>query len=164
MGESGAKRNSKERWAEFRFGVVGALLSSPPERGGLRQALRDLAARTWQHPITGKAKRYGIATIERWYYRSYRERGSIVQALRRKTRVDVGRPRVLDESVKTILREQYRIHPIKLQNGPFCLLPCQAGLICRPGARTILFKSGRPRRSLLRAGLPRAQKTVPSVI
>ena len=111
MAESKTTRSSKELWAEFRFGVVGALLSSPPARGQLRRALRELAAHDWRHPITGDPTTYGIATIERWFYRSREERGSIVQALRRKARLDVGCSRVLDETIKSFLRSQHREHP-----------------------------------------------------
>ena len=111
MGDDGTTKSSSERWAEFRFGVVGQLLSSPPARGLLRAALMELSDRTWKHPFTGEPTRYGVATIERWYYRSQRERGSIVQALRRKSRTDVGRSRALDDTVKNLLRAQHHEHP-----------------------------------------------------
>jgi hypothetical protein len=39
-----------ERWARFRFSVIGALLAAPPHKGALQGALRDLAQRTWSHP------------------------------------------------------------------------------------------------------------------
>ena len=34
---------SRERWARFRFAIVGPLLAAPPERGQLRQELERLA-------------------------------------------------------------------------------------------------------------------------
>ncbi len=105
------KKSSSELWAEFRFGVVGGLLSSPPAAGGLQAAIKALAAQSWQHPISGKQAQYGVATIERWYYRAKRERGSAVEALRRKTRADVGATRVVDDAVKSVLREHHREHP-----------------------------------------------------
>ena len=37
-------------WAQFRFSVVGSLLSSPPARGTFHSAIRPLAAMTWPHP------------------------------------------------------------------------------------------------------------------
>ena len=104
------KKSSSELWAEFRFGVVGGLLSSPPAAGELQVVLKELAARSWQHPINGKPAQYSVPTIERWYYRAKCERGSAVEALRRKTRADIGVSRVLDEEVKSILREQHREH------------------------------------------------------
>jgi transposase InsO family protein len=70
-----------------------------------------LAARSWKHPISGKQTHYGVATIERWYYRAKRERGSVVLVLQRKTRADAGVTRVLDEEVKRLLRVQHRDHP-----------------------------------------------------
>ena len=41
-----------------------------------------LAARTWQHPITGKPARFGLSTIERWYARARREGRDPVGVLR----------------------------------------------------------------------------------
>lgn len=105
------KKSSSELWAEFRFGVVGGLLSSPPAAGELQTGLKELSARSWQHPLSAEQTQYGVATIERWYYRAKRERGSAVVALRRKTRADIGVSRVVDETVKSILREQHRAHP-----------------------------------------------------
>jgi len=105
------KKSSSELWAEFRFGVVGGLLSSPPAPGELQAALKELAAGSWKHPISGEPTQYGVATIERWYYRAKRERGSAVSVLRRKTRSDTGVSRVLDETVKELLREQHRAYP-----------------------------------------------------
>jgi putative transposase len=54
-------------WARFRFSVVGALLSSPPPRGDLKAALRDLAAKTWTHPVSGREVQFSAVTIERWF-------------------------------------------------------------------------------------------------
>mgnify|MGYP006197459033 CR=1 FL=1 len=51
---SGADNASvHERWASFRFSVVGQLLAAPPPKGMLRRELKQLAARMWRHPITG---------------------------------------------------------------------------------------------------------------
>ena len=49
---SGVAR-SHERWARFRFSVIGPLLAAPPERGELQEQLKSLAAKKWHHPITG---------------------------------------------------------------------------------------------------------------
>ena len=56
-----------ERWAQFRFAVVGALLAAPPPRGQLRAELERLAARTWKHPVSGEPKQFAVSTIESWY-------------------------------------------------------------------------------------------------
>jgi hypothetical protein len=63
-----------ERWAHLRFSVVGQLLAAPPPQGELRAELRKLAARTWQHPVTGEPVRFALSTIERWLLRARRER------------------------------------------------------------------------------------------
>ena len=59
-----------ERWARLRFSVIGQLLAAPPAKGALRAALKQLAAREWRHPSTGAPVRFGVSTVERWYYRS----------------------------------------------------------------------------------------------
>ena len=64
MGDDALART--ERWARFRFSVIGRLLASPPEGGALQDALRDLAARTYQHPFTHERIRLGFSTLERW--------------------------------------------------------------------------------------------------
>ncbi len=79
-----------ERWARLRFSVIGQLLAAPPENGALRAALEDLAAREWRHPTTGGPVRFGVSTLERWYYRARNERQDPVAVLRRKRRVDAG--------------------------------------------------------------------------
>lgn len=63
-----------ERWALVRFSVVGPLLASPPARGDLRAKLEELAARSWLHPVSGEPTRFGVSTIERWYYAARRAR------------------------------------------------------------------------------------------
>ena len=55
-----------ERWAHFRFGVVGGLLAAPPPRRQLRAELERLAARTWEHPVSGEPTQFAFSTIERW--------------------------------------------------------------------------------------------------
>ena len=59
-----------ELWARFRFSVIGHLLAAPPAKGLLCLELDQLAAREWRHPITGTVVRFGLSTIERWYYRA----------------------------------------------------------------------------------------------
>lgn len=61
---------SRQRWAQFRFAVVGPLLAAPPPAGELQQALGELASRSWQHPIHGTPVTFGFSTIERWYHRA----------------------------------------------------------------------------------------------
>ena len=99
------------RWARFRFSVVGALLAAPPEKGELQQALEALARKTWRHPVTGERKRYGFATIERWYYRAKAARVDPVAALGRKVRSDSGQQPAMPEDLRAKLRAQHKEHP-----------------------------------------------------
>jgi len=78
-------------WARFRFSVVGPLLSSPPAHGEIKVAIRALAAKTWTHPIHGRAVRFAAGTIERWYYTARREKDDPVGVLRRAVRKDRGK-------------------------------------------------------------------------
>lgn len=99
-----------ERWARFRFAVVGPLLAAPPEKGALRSALRDLAAREWRHPITGKPIRFGFSTLERWFLRARKERQDPVAVLRRKRRKDAGRQVAMSDALRRFLLAQYAAH------------------------------------------------------
>ncbi len=103
--------NRHERWARLRFSVVGQLLAAPPEPGTLQTELARLAERTWQHPTTGKPARFGVSTIERWYYRARRERQDPVAVLRRKPRCDAGRQPAVTPALGQAVRELYAAHP-----------------------------------------------------
>lgn len=99
-----------ERWAHLRFAVIGHLLAAPPPRGKLRAALEELAARTWQHPVSGEPVRFALSTIERWLLRSRRERRDPVGVLRRKVRADAGTSQV-GAAIRQALQAQYAAHP-----------------------------------------------------
>jgi hypothetical protein len=96
-----------ERWAHLRFSVIGQLLPAPPTKGELKAALRALADRTWVHPSTGEPVRFGVSTIERWYYRALSERSDPVGVLRRKRRADAGQQIAISDPVKQALIAQY---------------------------------------------------------
>ncbi|MDB6104184.1 MAG: integrase family protein [Gammaproteobacteria bacterium] len=104
-------RSVHERWAHLRFSVVGQLLADPPPKGLLRAELKQLAARTWRHPVTGEPVRFGRSTLERWYYRSLRERRDPVGVLRRKVRKDLGTQQSVSRALRTAVVEQYADHP-----------------------------------------------------
>src|SRR5881296_1972831 len=70
MKETSSTSRFHERWAHFRFSVIGPLLAAPPARGQLQVQLQELAAKKWRHPISGEWVLFGLSTIERWYYRS----------------------------------------------------------------------------------------------
>jgi putative transposase len=99
-----------ERWALVRFAVVGHLLAAPPPKGELRAEIEKLAARDWQHPITGLPVRFGVSTIERWLHRARKERQDPVRILRRKVRADVGTQESLTLAIRQALRAQYAGH------------------------------------------------------
>jgi len=100
-----------ERWAQFRFSVIGGLLASPPEAGELQHALRELAERLYQHPVhPGQSLRLGFSTIEHWYYQA-RDAQDPVGALSRKVRADAGRAWAMSSALLSALEAQYRAHP-----------------------------------------------------
>ena len=99
-----------ERWARLRFSVIGQLLAAPPEQGALRAALEDLAAREWRHPTTGAPVRFGVSTLERWYYRARNERQDPVGVLRRKRRLDAGEQASMTTALRQALLAQYDAH------------------------------------------------------
>jgi len=93
------KPSIHERWALFRFSVVGPLLAAPPGRGELRSEIDRLAARTWTHP-----------TIERWYYQARGARTDPVRALRKKVRKDKGSRPAMGTKLRDVVRAQYEQH------------------------------------------------------
>jgi putative transposase len=100
----------QDKWARFRFTVIGAILSSPPEVGDLQKTLLDLSKKQWRHPITGEPVYFGLSTIERWFYQAKRAQNPIC-TLRTKRRTDAGKSRQLSMELKQMIREQYREHP-----------------------------------------------------
>ena len=100
----------RERWARLRFAIIGPLLAAPPAAGELREALNALAARTWRHPFTGLDIRFGVSTLERWFYAA-KNAADPVQALRNQVRRDIGRFPSLSAEAVQALTAQYREHP-----------------------------------------------------
>lgn len=98
-------------WAQFRFGVVGPLLAAPPATGELQSELKRLAEKPWRHPGSGQWVRFGLSTIERWYYRALSDRRDPVGVLARKIREDMGKHPAMSEPMRKALLEQYRLHP-----------------------------------------------------
>jgi hypothetical protein len=102
---------SHERWARFRFSVIGPLLAAPPDRGELQEQLKSLAAKKWHHPITGQRVQFGLSTLERWFYTARNAKRDPVQALRRKIRSDHGQHPSFTPKFRELLVNQYRQHP-----------------------------------------------------
>jgi transposase InsO family protein len=99
-----------ERWARLRFSVISQLLAAPPAKGALRAALVELAAREWRHPSTGAPVRFGVSTLERWFYRARNERFDPVGVLRRKRREDAGAQASMTPALREALLAQYAAH------------------------------------------------------
>ena len=97
-------------WAQFRFSVIGGLLAMPPKPGQLRSELQTLASRDYLHPTKDERVRFGVSTIERWYYRALRTQDP-VQALGRKIRSDVGESKAMNARLLVILQKQYEQYP-----------------------------------------------------
>jgi transposase InsO family protein len=107
---NGKKKQVKtEQWALFRFSVVGPLLAAPADSGELQGRLVALSEQTFAHPLTGEPVRFGVSTIERWYYQAKRTTDP-VGALRRKVRRDRGSELALTDEDKRMLVAQYRQH------------------------------------------------------
>src|SRR5215470_1097523 len=110
MTEQARGKRVHEKWATFRFSVIGLLLAAPPSKGELAGAIAALAERTWQHPISNKPTRFGFSTIERWYYRALKEKRDPVGVLRRKLRADAGRQPAMRGAVRQAIIAQYAAH------------------------------------------------------
>ena len=102
---------SHERWAHFRFSVVGPLLAAPPAHGQLQAQLKELAAQKWCHPISGQWVLFGFSTIERWFYKALGAKAGPVEALKRKIRSNHGEHPSLSAQLIELLTAQYRQHP-----------------------------------------------------
>jgi transposase InsO family protein len=100
----------QERWARFRFSVIGPLLSAPPDPGQLQTELATLAQKQWRHPITSLPVHFGHSTIERWLYQA-RPQNDPVGALRTKRRLDAGTTNALSAQLKVFIQQQHRSHP-----------------------------------------------------
>lgn len=124
----------QDRWARFRFSVVGPLLSAPPKGGDLTEALRALSSKQWKHPFTGVSMTLSLSTIERWFY-GCRKQHNPLTALRSKRREDAGKSRYLSPALKQLIHQQYRQHTswsTQLHFDNLCVLVKQSQEIGEP--------------------------------
>ena len=99
------------RWGQFRFSVIGELLSSPPPKGQLQPAFQRLAQKIYQHPTdAGRKFTLGASTIERWFYRA-RNADDPVAVLGRKPRSDSGIRWSMSEVLLEKLKDQHTMYP-----------------------------------------------------
>ena len=106
----------RDRWGRLRFAIIGSLLAAPPAPGDLQAALNELAARAWRHPLTGLEVRFGVSTIQRWYY-ACRQAIDPVTVLRNQVRRDIGSfPSVCPQAAEALraLYEQHRSWNVRL--------------------------------------------------
>ena len=148
--------SQRDRWARLRFSIIGPLLAAPPDPGELQSALTALCAKVWRHPLSGLDVRFGVSTLERWYYVA-RHAGDPVAALKNRLRGDVGRfPSLSPEAIEA-LATQYRQHPgwtmqLHLDNLRVVLTGTQSAVPSYPTIRRYLlaqgmFRQARPKRA-----------------
>jgi transposase InsO family protein len=99
-----------DRWAFFRFSVVGSLLARPPAKGELCKELRTLANKAYKHPVSNCMTKFHYSTIECWYYKAKNSQDPVA-ALARKLRSDNGKHIRTDPEIIKILGEQYKHYP-----------------------------------------------------
>jgi len=75
----------RDALARLRFAIIGPLLAAPPASRELSAAMSALAAKAWRHPVSGLDVRFGVSTLERWYYTA-RAAADPVAALRNRLR------------------------------------------------------------------------------
>jgi transposase InsO family protein len=100
---------TRVRWARLRFLIIGPLLASPADPGELKSAIDGLAARSWQHPQNGEAKKFSAKTIERWFY-SARKSNDPIEALARKVPSHAGTHPTMSAAVGEALALQHKQH------------------------------------------------------
>lgn len=99
------------RWAQFRFAVIGELLSCPPPNGQLQNALDRLSQKRYRHPIDPQRSiGVGASTIERWYYKA-KTAADPIAVLGRKIRADAGIRWSMTDPLLAELKAQYQAHP-----------------------------------------------------
>lgn len=96
--------------ARLRFSIIGALLAAPPAKGDLLGVLRALAAKYWRDPATGLDVRFGVSTLERWFYTARRARDPVA-ALTDRLRAHAGCFPSVSAQAEGALLLQYREHP-----------------------------------------------------
>lgn len=135
---SDSKMPRWQHWAQFRFAVIGSLLSSPPEGGQLQQELQALAEKTYQHPfVPDKRISPSFSTIERWYYHA-KGAADPVAALGQKLRSDAGRRLAIGETIKAAIKSQYHAYPRWSVQLHYDNLAAQPQLTPLPSYKTVL--------------------------
>src|SRR5260370_12724094 len=114
-----------ERWALLRFSVVGRVLGSAPARGALGAELERLGGCAWRHPVAERPTRFGVSTIERWYYQAKNAGDDPVGVLRKRVRTDSGRQPSVGEPLRQAILAQHAAHKswsVQLHYDNLCVL------------------------------------------
>ena len=148
--------SQRDRWARLRFSIIGPLLAAPRAPGELQSALTALCVKVWRHPLSGLDVRFGVSTLQRWYYAA-RRAADPVAALKNRLRDDVGRFPSLTPEVIDALCAQYREHPgwtmqLHVDNLRVVLAATATALPSYPTIRRYLlaqgmFRQARPQRA-----------------
>ena len=146
----------RDALARLRFAIIGPLLAAPLGAGELRSALRALAGKPWRHPDCGREVRFGVSTLERWYYAA-RRAPDPVAALRNRLRGTLGRCKSLTPEAIALLGAQYREHPgwtmqLHFDNLQVALAGSASPMASYPTLRRYLkahgmFRQARPQRA-----------------
>lgn len=102
-------KNGISTWGQLRFSIIGGLLASPPPKGELQEALKELACQTYVHPIKDIPITFGFSTIERWYYRAQQSEDPVA-ALSRKVRCDADQCKAICSILSLQLHRQYKAY------------------------------------------------------
>jgi putative transposase len=107
---SSKSQSIADKWAVFRFSIVGGLLARPPAKGELGKELQKLAEQTYIHPEHNCFTSFHFSTIESWYYKAKNGDDPIV-ALSRKVRSDIGNSIAVTPILLKFLGKQYKTYP-----------------------------------------------------
>lgn len=133
-----------QKTAELRFAVIGELLNSPVAKGELCLKLKVLSEKFWKDPRTGTPKKYGYATVERWYYKAKRSPNPY-DALMLKKRSDDGQIQIFDEKTKKFFEDQYQRHPrwtVKLHHDNLVAWRPSEKVPCYSSTRRLFAQQG----------------------
>lgn len=111
--------------AEFRFSVIGQLLSCPPDFGTLRKELKRLSEITWSNS-DGTKRKFSASTIERWYYLAKKNKDkSPFDNLKKMKRSDYKKVRKLTKEIIDLIDSSIKKNPswsMKLHWENICLI------------------------------------------
>ena len=107
---SSTTQSPVDKWALFRFSVVGGLLAKPPAVGELGKELAKLSRKSYMHPVHKKLVVFHFSTIESWYYKA-KNASDPIAALSRKVRSDIDKLIVFTPDLIKLLGKQYNTYP-----------------------------------------------------